>query len=243
LKLGWSPELIAGRLRSDHPNFSISHETIYQFIYAEAKHLIPLLTRRYKRRRKKASRKPRPSPIPNRILISQRALEANQRLEWGHWEADAVVSKASKVSLNVLVERKSRLVKVTKILQNNAAYSSQAVIRRLRAQPKEARRSITYDNGSENYYHQDVNRALKTSSFFCNPYHSWEKGSVENTIGLIRRFLPKRSDFQRIPSSDIGHIEKLLNNRPKKCLNFKTPEEVYSQLLTTSNTSSGALPP
>ena len=147
------------------------------------------------------------------------------------------------MSLNVLVERKSRLVKVTKILQNTAAHSSRAVIRRLRTQPKEARRSITYDNGSENYYHQDVNRALKTNSFFCNPYHSWEKGSVENTIGLIRRFIPKKSDFQRIPSSDIGHIEKLLNNRPKKCLNFKTPEEVYSQLLATSNTSSGALPP
>ena len=104
---------------------------------------------------------------------------------------------------------------------------SKAIIRRMKGLPAYARRSITYDNGSENAQHEFINDQLNTDSYFCNPYHSWEKGSVENVIGLIRRFFPKKTDFAKITHKRIKEVEILLNNRPRKCLNFKTPLEVF----------------
>lgn len=238
LKEGWSPEQIAGRLGQDHPGCSISHETIYHWIYCKAKTLIPFLARRHKRRRKKSSpRRPRSLPIPYRIGLEARPEEANKRLELGHWEADSMVSRASRTAFHVLVERKTRLVKITRIPANNSMWVREAILARLGPQPPEARRSITYDNGPENHEHYFVNEALETHSFFCAPYHSWEKGTVENTIGLVRRFVPKKSNLQLISSWDLKHLENLLNNRPRKCLNFKTPREVYLASL------GGAFPP
>lgn len=238
LKRGWSPEQIAGRLPQDYPGFSISYETIYHWIYSRAKPLIPFLARRHGRRRKKCfPRKPRPLPIPYRTGLGERPEEANQRLEWGHWEADSMVSRASRTAFHVLVERKTRLVKMTRIPANNSMWVREAIVTRLASQPSEARRSITYDNGPENYGHYLVNEDLGCRSFFCAPYHSWEKGTVENTIGLIRRFVPKKTNLQLISSWDLKHLENLLNNRPRKCLNFKTPREVYLTSL------SGAFPP
>ena len=182
LKIFWSPELIAGRMRLDLPSFRISHEAI------------------------------------------------NQRLELGHWEGDSMVSRANSVSLHALLERKSRLLKLTKILRNSSECVRNAVIRKLSLLKKSARQSITYDNGPENSNHLEINRELKTQSFFCNPYHSWEKGSVENSIGLVRRFLPKKTDLQKISTTEISQIENLINNRPKKCLNYQTPKEVFKTL-------------
>ena len=148
----------------------------------------------------------------------------NDRSEFGHWESDAVVSKHSKVALAVLIERVSKLVKIK---QNRANMFSKAIIRRMKGLPACARRSITYDNGSENTQHELINDRLNTDSYFCNPYHSWEKGSVENVNGLIRRFLPKKTDFAKITHKRIKESELLLNNRPRKCLGFKTPAQVF----------------
>jgi len=168
--------------------------------------------------------------IPQRIFIDERPEKINTREEFGHWEADCAVSRQSSSCLHILLERKTRLLKITKLARLSAARVRQAVIWRLACQPRFARLTITYDNGHENTDHLEVNQALEMGSYFCHPYHSWEKGSVENGIGLIRRFLPKKTDFERTPLSEIRRIEKLLNNRPRKCLNYKTPREVFSQL-------------
>jgi IS30 family transposase len=134
------------------------------------------------------------------------------------------------------LERRSRLLKITKIPANNSKYVQAAILHRLTHQPSKMRRSITYDNGFENTRHLTINRYLKTKSYFCNPYHSWEKGSVENAIGIIRRFIPKKTNLQLIPATEISRLENLINNRPRKCLNYHTPNEVFQHTLT------GALP-
>lgn len=237
LKEGWSPEIISGTISSDPQNLKISHESIYLYIYKKRTDLVPYLARSHKKRFKripKANKKN--NRIPNRIFIDQRPDEINDRSEFGHWESDTVVSKQSKVALAVSLERISKLVKIKKIRQNKAEIFSKAIIRRMKGLPSCARRSITYDNGPENAKHEFINDQLNTDSYFCNPYHSWEKGSVENVIGLIRRFFPKKTDFAKITHKRIKEVESLLNSRPRKCLNFKTPLEVFlSQSVALAN--------
>ena len=229
LKEQWTPELIAGRLEQDHPGFSISHEAIYQYIYQDAPELKKYLPRSHRvRRKRKVARTNSVNRIPERIGINLRPEEANARTQFGHWEADAVVSRQSLSSLAVLAERASRLTKLKKINRNNAENFSEAVISRLIAVASGRRKTITYDNGKENMNHQDINASLGTQSFFCNPYHSWEKGSVEQIIGLVRRYLPKKTDFAKVSDDQIAYIEHQLNSRPRKCLGFRTPYEAFS---------------
>lgn len=231
LKVGWSPELIAGRLKQQEVFETASYESIYQWVYERRPDLIGYLPRRHKKRHKKGhSRKHRKSHIPNRISIMERPVGVDLREEFGHWEADAMVSRASKVAGQVLVERKSRYLKLTQVRQKTATLTSAAINRRLARYPQEVRLSITYDNGSENVAHERVNAVLGTNSYFCAPYHSWEKGTVENTIGLVRRFIPKRTNLAKLTREDIRFVEKRLNNRPRKCLGFQTPAEVFNQL-------------
>ncbi|MFA5810977.1 MAG: IS30 family transposase [bacterium] len=231
LKAGWSPELIAGRLKQKVRSSTASHESIYRWVYEKRPDLIGCLPRRHKQRHKKGhSRKHRKSHIPNRISLAERPEAADQRKEFGHWEADAMVSRASKAAAQVLVERKSRYLKLTRVRQKTASQTRAVINRRLAQYPQSVRRSITYDNGSENTEHERVNDVLGTRSYFCAPYHSWEKGTVENTIGLVRRFIPKRMDLAKLAKEDIRFVERRLNNRPRKCLGFQTPTEVFNQL-------------
>lgn len=238
LKLGWSPEIIAGRLSRDYPEHSISHETIYSYIYTEEPFLIRYLTRKHRRRWKKGhSRKHQRSLIPHRVPISARADQVNGRNRFGHWEGDTMEGlKSEKPALNALVERKSRFLQLTKLPNRTAKATRQAIIARLQPLPRYARRSITYDNGHENTQHFKVNQKLKMRSYFCEPYRSWEKGTVEQTIGLVRRFIPKGWDLESVQPRFIAQIEYLLNHRPRKCLGFATPAEVFNKL-------SGALAP
>ena len=236
LKISWSPEQIAGRIRLDCPGLRISYESIYQFIYQEAWSLFGFLARKHKRRRLRFNhRKPQQLPIPCRTPITERPEAVNQRLDFGHWEADSMVSKQSLAAVHMLVERKSRYVRITKLLRNNSDCVRQAITRRLTVLPKTLRQSITYDNGSENFQHLEINQQLKTLSYFCAPYHSWEKGTVENSIGLLRRFIPKKTDLEKVSTTRLFQIENLINNRPRKCLNYQTSKEVLK-------TSNGALP-
>jgi IS30 family transposase len=229
LKEQWTPELIAGRLEQDHPGFSISHEAIYQYIYQDAPEFKKYLPRSHRvRRKRKVAKANSVNRIPARIGIDQRPQEANERSQFGHWEADAVVSRQSLASVAVLAERVSRLTKLEKIKRNNAEYFSNAIINQLINVTSARRKTITYDNGKENMNHQNINESLGTQSFFCNPYHSWEKGSVEQIVGLVRRYLPKKTDFAKVSVDQITYIEHQLNSRPRKCLGFKTPYEVFS---------------
>lgn len=228
IRLGWSPELIAGRLAIKHPGLFISHEAIYQWIYQEAPHLILSLVRAHcKRKHRGYSRKHRKSHIPERISIQKRPKIVLQRLQLGHWETDTISCRKSYQAVQVTVERKARYAKLTKLNAKTSRAMSVALIRRLSRYPTPLRLSITYDNGPENAEHLRTNKALGTCSYFCEPFHSYERGTVENTIGLVRRFLPKKTNLAKISQVHLSKIEYWLNNRPRKCLGFKTPAEVF----------------
>jgi len=234
LHLDLSPEQIAGRISRDIPGCSISHEAIYQFIYDRdtIKHmdLRPCLLRRHRKRLERGhSRKHQKSHIPERLSITERPASVNDRREPGHWEVDTMVSRQSAPSLGVTLERLSRKTHIAKLAAKTAKELRLALNRRLSRHPDHMRKTITYDNGPENVEHVLVNKALGTQSYFCEPYHSWEKGSVENAIGLIRRYLPKGTDFATITKEQIKQIEDALNNRPRKVLNYRTPNEVFNE--------------
>lgn len=233
LKLHWSPEQIAGRVPLDCPGLSICHEAIYQYLYdKQTRSAIDLtfcLPRSHKKRRLFGhAHRHTKSHIPYRVSIDKRPAYIQKRKQPGHWEADTMISRQSKNALGISLERSSRLLHINKLAAKKSHRVLAALAGRLGCYPKALRRSLTYDNGSENVEHQKINEALGTRSYFCNPYHSWEKGSVEYAIGLIRRFLPKKTDFAIIRASQLKTIENLLNNKPRKCLNFKTPAEVFS---------------
>ena len=227
LKTEWSPELIAGRIALECPGFSISHEAIYQYIYTEHHELVQYLPRAHKRRQKRGhSRKHRKSHIPHRVSIDNRPHYIEKRIQIGHWELDTVVSRQSKAALLVSVERKTRFTTLAKLDGKTAQATKNSIVDRLLSFPPHLRRTLTYDNGSENTEHETVNQLLGTKSYFCNPYRSWEKATVENTIGLVRRFFPKKTDFAKVDTSDIKYVEYWLNNRPRKCLKYFTPLEI-----------------
>ena len=232
LRTGWSPEQIAGRLPQQQPGLQISHEAIYQYIYSfttrRVENLVSCLARAHKRRQLKGHRHTHREPhIPERISILRRPEVVKHRRQLGHWESDTVIARHSQAALHVMVERKTRLTKISKLVGCTAQATSATINRRLSHHPHRARRTITYDNGKENVQHIHVNNVLGTRSFFGEPYHSWEKGTVENTIGLIRRVFPKKTKFDNISVAHIKKLERQLNNRPRKSLHYKTPKEVF----------------
>ena len=161
--------------------------------------------------------------LKNRTLIDERPKEVEERKVRGHWEGDSLISRKSYVGLNSLVERVSGLVFITKIKNGKSAETTKAVVKRLSKVPLELRKTLTLDNGSENGGHEDVARQLKLNCYFAHPYHSWERGTNENTNGLIRYYLPKGTDFAKVKDEKIQDIEKKLNARPRKRLGFRTP--------------------
>jgi len=230
LEIGWSPEQISGRISIDNPAWSISHEAIYQYIYdsgtPDRKRLIGFLRRSHRIRKPKSiGRRVRPTKIPNRIPIDERPASVLTREEFGHWETDSLVSRKSSAALNSTTERKTKLLFLSKISSKTAKETSGAIIKRLQSLPFYARQTLTLDNGTENAKHEDITKSLGTKCYFAHPYHSWERGTNENTNGLIRWYLPKGTDFSKISDEQIRRIESALNNRPRKCLGFKTPLE------------------
>lgn len=241
LKAGLSPEQIAGRLNTDYPDESISHEAIYQYIYAqvnkEGRGLIKIyrhdlrvyLKRRHKYRRKQGLRKPQRVLRPKGPCIDERPKEVEKRKTVGHWETDSVIGKIGSVRLNTLVERKTGLVFITKIENSTAEVTRNAVTKRLSILPNDFRRTVTSDNGSENALYDRVQNELGILWYFAHPYHSWERGTNENTNGLIRWYFPKGTDFATISNEAIKTVEDALNNRPRKRLGWKTPLEVFNE--------------
>lgn len=235
LKYGYSPAIISHLLLSNY-GICVSHETLYQYIYKKditwAKYL---LRRKYGRKpRKKHLYKPNnPKNIPNRTDIDLREELANLRLEFGHYECDTVESckkrGKTKPCLTVLIERMSRKVFINKTASKTAKLTTTSIETALRPHLSSLK-SITYDNGSEFSMHEKINKMLNTKSYFCKPYHSWEKGTVENINGIIRRFFPKGTDFGKISMKQIKYVENWINNRPMKILNYLTPNEKFQQL-------------
>lgn len=236
LSVGWSPELIAGRLRMDHPGKTISYEAIYQYIYhpttEDREELIACLRRAHRKRKAKGiGRKQKKTKIPNRVSIEQRPLSVDNRRVYGHWEGDSLVSRKSLAALQSLTERKSRLLLLSKLDRKGAKETAMAVIDRLGALPEDMRRSITFDNGTENAQHETITSKLGIKCFFAHPYASWERGTNEHINGLVRWYLPKGTDFSKITDEQIAQIEAAINSRPRKCLGFKTPIEAVASFV------------
>lgn len=233
LKEGLSPELIAGRAKLEGIG-EISHECIYQFIYS--KHgkelqLYQYLTRKRKKRCKYKGRKHRGPKIPNRIGIELRPQNINDRTEFGHWETDSILGKGKRSALNTNRERMSRYTIITKIPRKTAKETRKAICRRFRKLPVKARLSNTADNGSEFTEHEMIRKDIGMMFYFADPYASYQRGTNENGNGLVRRFFPKKTDFDTISDTQIQAVEDWMNHRPMKCLGFKTPHEVFHEQL------------
>lgn len=236
LRKGLSPEQIAGRLSIDHPGYTIDDETIYRYIYAKQnrreklwRHL-PLA--RKKRRKKQGRKVKKRGKIPNAVPIDKRPKEVEKRKTVGHWETDNMEGKRSDQSVvSVTAERLARLVFLTKLKDRKAATKRKALTSRFGDLPPRARLTLTADNGPENSEHEEITATLSLPVFFCHPYHAWEKGTVENTIKRVRRFVPKGTSIDDLPEEKLAAIEHHLNNTPRKCLGFLTPYEKMEELL------------
>lgn len=240
LKEGYSPEQISGRLKLEHKEL-ISHEAIYQYIYSQVHRngcgsmkpgyhdLRQYLKRRHKRRQRKGLRKSVKVPKFNSISIEQRPKEVDLRKTVGHWEGDSVISRKSLVGLNTLVERKTGLVLISKIENGTAIETSQKVIRRFNSFNPKYRKTLTLDNGSENANWKEIEKSLNLKTYFAHAYCSGERGTNENTNGLIRWYFPKGTDFAKISDEMIQQVESALNNRPRKRLGWRTPLEAFNE--------------
>jgi transposase, IS30 family len=240
LKDGWSPEQISGRINKAIGQ-RISHEAIYQYIYAQfyrggngwlkpeaTEDLRIYLRRKRKVRLGKGFRATKRARLQPGKSIEERPRIVAKRIRIGDWETDTVESKNHKPGINTLVERKTGLVLITKLKARTSNSTADAIKQRLNGLPA---LTITADNGVENQNWEDIESELGTQWYFANPYHSWERGTNENTNGLIREYFPKKTDFTIISEEDLAIVEYKLNTRPRKRLNYLTPLEAFSVAL------------
>jgi len=234
LRQTWSPEQIAGRLQQDYPDdpdMHVSHETIYQWVYrhhAQGWHQ-HLRRRRPRRRPRIPNRIPR-GLIRDRVGIEQRPKIVERRKRFGDWEADTVEGAKGTGGLATHVERRSRYLLAGKLSDKRADTYARTTTRLYRDLPASLRRTITGDNGKEFAQFKTIERQLKVRVYFARPYAAWERGTNENTNGLLREFFPKGSDFTKVSHHQVARATKLLNNRPRKCLNYRTPAQVLSAI-------------
>lgn len=230
LKKGWSPDIIAGRLKKEHKPY-LNQESIYQFIYSiegRKQNLRQYLRRAHRIRRKKNGRKHRKDiRIPNRIDIAQRPKIVEKRAQFGHWEGDNLVYNRHRRALSTAAERKTRKVMIFRPRDLTAQAKAVATIRRYRTLPPKARRTMTYDNGLEAAAHESVTASIGMKFYFAKTYASWQRGTNENRNGLVRFYLPRDVDLDLVSGARIKRVENLINNRPMKCLGYRTPNEAY----------------
>jgi len=232
---GWTPEQVAGRLPleyPDDPRMRISYEALYQNIYTDKRlHcLIKYLAQHRPKRRRRGQGKTRRGPsIPDRIGIEQRPDDVQQRSRYGDWEGDTVVGANQHGFIVSLAERKALITSLRKTDSKNAAEVAQAVTDALLDMPPSWVKTITFDNGTEFAKHQEIAEALHADIYFATPYSAYQRGTNENANGLIRRFLPKGTDFRPLTQAQLDRIAQQLNDRPRKKLGYRTPNEVFRE--------------
>lgn len=236
----WSPEIIAGRLPIDFPGESIHFETIYKYIYRSENRKYnyrQCLTLKRKRRMKLLGRKvKRDSKIPNAVSIDLRSKLVLRRRQPGHWETDNMEGvRSDKTALSVTVERVARLTILSKLDNRQTKTKMWALAKKTTNLPEIFRGTITADNGPENTNHQQLTALTGMPVFFCHPYHSWEKGTVENMNGRIRRFFPKGESLDNVTAEEIDWAERKINSTPRKCLQYMTPYEKMLQIMKENN--------
>lgn len=234
LRLGWGPEIIAGRIGIDHPGLSTSYESIYRWIYSKSwrRHkLWRYLECGHIKRRKKHGRS---VTCKNKVLdarsIDLRPVEINLRQTIGHWETDLMESSRScPAALSVTAERATRFVRLKKVRDKTSRNKTLALAKQKVGLPDTLWMSVTTDRGRENFGHKVWEDKLRMTVYFCNPYHSWEKGTVENTIKRIRRFIPKGDNLSDYSWQYIKKVEGAINHKPMKCLQYLTPYETMTR--------------
>ena len=228
LKQDWSPEQISGRMKLD-TGVSVVHETIYRYIYSNKKNggkLYTYLRHKNKKYHCRSNNYMARGIIIDRVMIDKRPKVVEKKNRIGDLEIDTVVGKDHKGFLVTVVDRKSKFVLIKNVPTKEAQVVTDALIEMI--QPiKAITHTITSDNGKEFAYHKQVSAALNTDFYFANPYHSWERGLNEHTNGLIRQYLPKKSEFLHVSKEEIIMIQDRLNHRPRKVLSYKTPYEVF----------------
>lgn len=228
LRLHLSPQQCSGRLKLEQA-ITISHECIYLHAYqnkTEGGDLVSYLRCQKARRKRYASGQERRGALKNRVSIEQRPAVVDKRTRIGDWEGDTVIGKGHKGVLVTLVERKSRYTLAAQLNSRHSAGVTQAIIELLRPHKTQCK-TLTFDNGKEFAEHEFIARCLQAKVYFAHPYCSWERGLNENHNGLLRQFFPKKTNLLKVTQDQVDDAVYCLNHRPRKCLGYRTPHEVF----------------
>lgn len=239
LRLRWSPEQIAHHLKRTYATdtrMHVSHESIYTYIYvlprgSLRKELIAYLRQGSKGRQRRYRTTDSRGKIPNMVSIHERPEETEGRTVPGHWESDLIVGKNHRSAIATLVERTTRMTILVPLKEKTAPAVRKALTTTVKRLPKEAFRSITHDRGTEMSEHELFTKETGVQVYFADPHSPWQRGTNENTNGLIRQYFPKGTDFRHVPTRYLKQVQKQLNTRPRKAIGFKTPEEAFAVLL------------
>jgi IS30 family transposase len=239
LKLRWSPDQISKELRKKYPSekvMQVTPETIYTFLYILPrgelkKELIGYLRQKKKLRRNRKLFFDKRGSIPDMISIEERPEEASDRSVPGHWEGDLIMGKDHQSALGTIVERTTRVVILVPLKDKDAASVRKAFAKEMKIFPKQMTLSLTYDQGKEMTEHKLFTKDTEIKVYFCHPSSPWERGTNENTNGLIRQFFPKGTDFNKVSKEEIKKVQNMLNERPRAVNNYDTPKERMALLL------------
>lgn len=234
LKQEWSPDVIAGKLKNRKLGQTISHESIYHYIYHKAgryEGLYKYLRQAQPQRHKLRSRKKCKLPIPERVSIHLRPGVIDERKRYGDWESDSMIFSKQKTILSVQSERKSKLIRMCQLKNKSAEETKNALVMTAESVSKEIFLTMTFDNGTEAARHTKIKKEYGIDTYFCDPFASWQKGGVENANKLIRHYLPRKTDLSKLTNRDIYEIQEKLNNRPRRCLNYRSSNEVINEVV------------
>jgi IS30 family transposase len=235
LKMGWSPELIAGRLKQQSGRCLISHETIYRYIYSPAGIKLKLhqsLQKKRKFRYPRIKRRRQTIAKARKRSIKERGAYVDERGTFGHWEGDLILFRHTKTNLFTLRERKSRLMVAIKNPSRHAHSTANILVNYMKNNFVNPMKSLTLDNDTAFAQHENIEKEMKTQVYFCEPYKSYQKGSIENANCLLRTQLPLQTNIDSLEQDKIDNIVKSFNNRPMKCLGYQTPHEVFYEAFT-----------
>lgn len=235
----WSPDEIAGRLRTDYPDdpgMRVSHETIYQSLFVqgrgELRRELARCLRSGRTTRRSQGRVEGRGRIPGMVMLSDRPAEADDRAVPGHWEGDLILGAGSRSAVGTLVERSTRFVMLLHLGNDKTAINVEKAMRSaVMTLPDELRRSITWDQGAEMSAHRTFTTKTGIPIYFCDPHSPWQRGSNENTNGLLRQYLPKGTELAGVSAAELQRIQRSLNDRPRKTLGYMTPSEKLAQIV------------
>lgn len=238
LKLDWPPEAVSSKLVIDYPSdtrMRVSAETIYRWVYEDAAQRGDLhthLRRRHKKRRRQTRYGSGRRFIPGRVSISERPTVVASRERYGDWEGDSVEGAKGTGSIATHVERKSRFLLAMKLSDKKAATMTEASVTLFQQFPKPLRQTLTLDNGREFSQFAELERQTGITVYFADPYAAWQRGTNENTNGILRFYFPKGTDLRKVSDEELKTVVDRINNRPRKCLNYRTPSQVIQDAVS-----------